>query len=123
VKHRTISGYITAISGRHNRIKVGSKSVRLSHLPSVGTWLKGLIQLQGVPRTIVPPWNLEVVLSALKQAPYDPIEQADLKSTTLKTVFVIAITSARRASELHVMDIRTLNFGSSTVTAFTGLEF
>jgi hypothetical protein len=119
----TIKGYITAISNRHDLVKVGHKKLRLSHLTAVGTWLKGLIQSQGVPRTIVPTWNLEVVLSALKRAPYEPIETTDTKSITLKTVFLIAITSARRASEIYSMDSILIRFGSSTVTAFTGLGF
>ena len=53
----------------------------------VKTWVKGLKQLGGITCIIVPCWNLEVVLSALKVAPFDPIEKAALRCITLKTVF------------------------------------
>ena len=72
---------------------------------------------------MIPSWNLEVVLSSLKKSPYDPIERADLKSITLKTVFLVAITSARRASELHALRSDLLSFSSTTVTAIPHLDF
>ena len=80
-------------------------------------------QTLGVPHVIVPPWNLEVVLLALKPDSFHPIEHADLKCITLKTIFLVEVTLARRASKIHALQVDHLNFGSTMVTGFTALDF
>ena len=119
----SVQGYVTAISHRHSQVKFGSRSYRLSKLPSLQTWLKGLKEQKGVPRVLVPTWNLEIVLSALKRAPYHPVESIDLKHLTWKAAFLVAITSARRASEIHALRADSLQFGSSSVTASVDINF
>ena len=52
-----------------------------------------------VPRRL-PSWDLFLVLSSLRESPYEPLDLADLKDLTLKTVFLIALASGRRASEI-----------------------
>ena len=42
-----------------------------------------------------------MVLLKLKQAPYEPLDQASDKNVTLKTVFLLALATAKRVSELH----------------------
>lgn len=120
---QTIRGYITAISDRHCRVKVGRKKYRISMLPSIQTWVKGLAQIKPIPRILVPSWNLEVVLSALKKPPYYPLRQISLKHLTLRTVFLIALTSARRASEIHALRCDSLVWGATSVTAFVDMTF
>ena len=73
----TILGYVTAISDRHAKVKVGHKAVPLARLSTVQTWFKGLKQRVGVPRRLIPPWSLEIVLSDLKKPPFEPLESAD----------------------------------------------
>ena len=46
---------------------------------------------------ILSTWCLELVLAALNQAPFEPIETCRLKYLTCKTVFLLLITSGRRA--------------------------
>ena len=65
VRFNTIQGYVTAISHRHTR--VGHKKIPISRMQCVKTCVKDLKQLIGVPSIIIPPWNLEVVLSTLKE--------------------------------------------------------
>ena len=48
----------------------------------------------------LPAWDLFLVLASLREAPYEPLFSADLKSLTCKTVFLIALASGRRASEV-----------------------
>ena len=48
-----------------------------------------------------PRWDLRVVLKNLKQAPYEPLASASDKVLTLKTLFLVALASAKRVSELH----------------------
>jgi len=43
------------------------------------------------------------VLNALKKFPFEPLRTASFKYLTWKTVFLLAITSARRASDLHAL--------------------
>jgi hypothetical protein len=51
----------------------------------------------------MPDWNLSLVLDALRRAPFGPLGEAILKHLTLKTVFLLALASGRRRSELGVL--------------------
>ena len=53
----------------------------------------------------VPPWDLDVVLGALQRSPFEPLGGANLKWLSMKTAFLLAITSARRVSELHALSV------------------
>ena len=68
------------------------------------------------PRRL-PAWDLFLVLASLREAPYEPLFSSDLKSLTCKTVFLIALASGRRASEVCnlsglIKDIATQQDGS-----------
>ena len=52
-----------------------------------------------------PPWDLVLVLGALVSPPYEPLEQAELKALSLKTLFLLALSSARRVGELHALSV------------------
>jgi hypothetical protein len=52
---------------------------------------------------VLPTWRLELVLAALNKGPFEPLNVADLKHLTWKAVFLVAITSARRVSELQAL--------------------
>jgi len=65
--------------------------------------VSGLTKTKGFPRTLIPAWDLQIVLRALKKFPFEPMRTASFKYVTWKTVFLLAITSARRASELHAL--------------------
>ena len=49
-----------------------------------------------------------MVLDAITKAPYYPLHLCALKHLTLRNVFLLAITSARRASELHALTLDRL---------------
>ena len=49
----------------------------------------------------VPSWNLSLVLHQLTKAPFEPLRKASLKHLTLKTVFLLALGSGKRRSEIH----------------------
>ena len=54
------------------------------------------------PQEIRPPeWDVTLVLRFLKGAPFEPLRQASLRDVTLKTVFLLALASAKRIGELH----------------------
>ena len=49
----------------------------------------------------IPSWDLTLVLQALNKAPFEPLSLAEPKFLTSKTVFLIALASGRRRSEIH----------------------
>ena len=49
----------------------------------------------------LPKWNLSVVLNELTKAPFEPMEDTDLKHLTLKSAFLLALASGKRRSEIH----------------------
>ena len=54
---------------------------------------------------VLPQWDLGVVLEALSKPPYEPliVREASIKHLTLKTVFLLAMASAGRCSELQAL--------------------
>ena len=49
----------------------------------------------------VPSWNLSVVLHQPTKAPFEPLRKASLKHLTFTTVFLLALGSGKRRSEIH----------------------
>ena len=52
---------------------------------------------------VLPQWDLSIVLEALSTSPYEPPREASLKPLTLKTVFLLAMASGGRQSELQAL--------------------
>ena len=97
----TLKVYVAAISCRHSNVDgVAVGSHRL-----VSLFLRGARRLH--PPTIprAPAWDLPLVLSALCRPPFEPLPQAALRWVSLKTVFLLAIASAKRVSELHALSV------------------
>ena len=95
----TIEGYRTAIS---NTIKPVSgldlgKDQHLSNL------LANFQRDTTRERSSAPPWDLSLVLRKLTEEPFEPMHRASLKHATLKTVFLVALASGKRRSEIHAM--------------------
>ena len=49
----------------------------------------------------IPSWNLSLALHQLTKAPFEPLKEASLKHLTFKTVFLLALGSRKRRSEIH----------------------
>ena len=69
-----------------NRVVTSSRSVQSYMLPVA-------------PATSGPVWLL--VLHQLTKAPFEPLKEASLKHLTFKTVFLMALGSGKRRSEIH----------------------
>ena len=85
-------------------------------------------QLERPPqRKIAPQWNLSLVLQSLLKPPFEPIAKCELKFLTLKTVFLVALASGRRRSELHALCFDSHHFrqnqDQSMVTLYPDLDF
>ncbi len=73
--------------------------------PLVAKWVL-CDRAQNPPRrSLVPRWNLSVVLSALIEKPFEPLRQATPRNLSLKVLFLLAATSAHRVSEIHALCI------------------
>ena len=49
----------------------------------------------------IPSWNLSLVLHQLTKAPFEPLRKASLKHLTFKIIFLLALGSGKRRSEIH----------------------
>jgi len=52
-----------------------------------------------------PQWDLPLVLEALVTEPFEPLELSSLKALSWKTALLLALTSARRVSELAALSV------------------
>ncbi|XP_066448359.1 uncharacterized protein [Eleutherodactylus coqui] len=72
----------------------------------VHRFLTAAARLRPRPINRFPDWNLNWVLGAMTAVPFEPIEALPIRMLTIKTIFLVAITSARRVSELQALSIR-----------------
>ena len=91
----TIEGYRTAIAD-----KVGNDILNISKTENLTRLLDSFHRDKPKDRWGVPSWNLLQVLLQLTKAP-EPMRKASLKHLTFKTVFLLALGSGKRRSEIH----------------------
>ena len=100
----TLRGMVAAIKA----VRCGEHALNEASCSLISRFLKGARRLtvHGT-RPTIPPWDLEVVLNALRRPPFEPLGAAGLKWLSLKTAFLLAITSARRVSELQALSVHS----------------
>jgi hypothetical protein len=72
----------------------------------VQTFIAGARRLCAHKRDKIPMWDLPTVLQGLMKHPFEPLEDLSLQFLTWKTVFLVAVCSARRIGELQALDCR-----------------
>lgn len=82
------------------------------------------LALERPRKTVLPPqWNLPLALYSLLKDPYEPMGRASFEAVSKKTLFLLALATGRRRSELHALSHapECLNFwrGHSGVTLLT----
>ena len=92
----TIDGYRSAIAD-----KLGNTSVNVAKDDNLTRLLDSFHRDRPKGRRGVPAWNLSLVLHQLTKAPFEPLRKASLKHLTFKTVFLLALASGKRRSEIH----------------------
>ena len=97
----TVKVHAAAISSFHQPVD----GQAVGKHPLVSQFIKGARRLRPGRALRAPSWDLATVLHSLTLAPYEPLDQADLKFLTQKTVFLLAICSAKRVSELHALSV------------------
>ncbi|XP_075774348.1 uncharacterized protein LOC102454623 [Pelodiscus sinensis] len=88
--------HLAAINAFHHR----DGDFSLFAHPTTKRFLKGLSNLHPPRRPPPPLWNLDLVLQTLTRPPFEPLATVSLHLLTIKLVFLLAITSARRVSEI-----------------------
>lgn len=78
----------------------------LNRHPKARSFLKGALNLRPQVVHHYPAWELSVVLRVLSGSPFEPVRTSSLRHLSLKTAFLIAITSSRRVSELAALLVR-----------------
>ena len=92
----TIDGYRSAIAD-----KLGNSTINVSKDENLTRLLDSFHRDRPKGRRGIPSWNLSLVLHQLTNAPFEPLKDASLKHLTFKTVFLLALGSGKRRSEIH----------------------
>ena len=116
----TIDGYRSAIAD-----KLGDTIVNISKDDNLTRLLETFHRDRPKGRRGIPSWNLSLVLHQLTKAPFEPLREASLKHLTFKTVFLLALGSGKRRSEIHAWQHKNIRHQSdwSKVSLFPSPSF
>ena len=116
----TIDGYRSAIAD-----KLGNPTVNISKDDNLTRLLESFHRDRPKGRRGIPSWNLSLVLHQLTKAPFEPLREASLKHLTFKTVFLLALGSGKRRSEIHAWQHKNIRHQSdwSKVSLFPSPSF
>ncbi|XP_077141331.1 uncharacterized protein LOC143815058 isoform X1 [Ranitomeya variabilis] len=71
--------------------------------PWIIRFVKAVTRSKPVVTQKMPSWDLNLVLSALSGPPFEPIDVIPIKILSLKTILLVALTSARRISDIQAL--------------------
>ena len=116
----TIDGYRSAIAD-----KLGDTPINISKNENLTRLLESFHRDRPKGRRGIPSWNLSLVLHQLTKAPFEPLREASLKHVTFKTVFLLALGSGKRRSEIHAWQHKNIRHQSdwSKVSLFPSPSF
>ena len=103
----TIDGYRSAIAD-----KLWTSSINISKDENLARLLGSFHRDRPKGRRGIPSWNLSLVLHQLTKAPFEPLKGASLKHLTFKTIFLLALGSGKRRSEIHAWQNRNIRHQS-----------
>ncbi len=105
----TLKVHAAAISAYNDHID--GKSIGKHDL--VVRFLKGARRLNPPRPPSIPSWDLALVLRALQIAPFEPLQSADLRILSMKTLLLVALASIKRVGDLQAfsVDESCLEFG------------
>ena len=102
-------GYLAAISTVHEKCDGVSPGAH----PLATQFLRGVRRSRPSQKPLLPSWDLQMVLRALCEHPFEPLSRLSLRLLSLKTVFLLALASAKQVSELTALSVdpACLRFG------------
>ncbi len=105
----TLKVYVAAIAANHD--PVNGKSLGKHDL--IIRFLRGARILNSPRPPSIPSWDLSLVLTALQQGPFEPLQTVELKFLSMKTLLLLALASIKRVGDLHAfsVDDSCLEFG------------
>ena len=66
----------------------------------------------------VPSWDLDIVLKELRSEKYEPLKSQDLRTLTLKTLFLVALATAKRVGELQALSNVVSESGKDLILSY-----
>ncbi len=105
----TLKVYVAAIAANHDPVE--GKSVGKHDW--VVRFLRGARRLNPPRPPSIPSWDLSLVLRALQQGPFEPLQTVEPKFLSMKTLLLLALASIKRVGDLHAFSIddSCLQFG------------
>ncbi len=102
LSHNTIMTHVSALSS----CTYGTEEVQVGIHPLVSAWVRGHKICHPPVKLRLPPWDLPSILVPLGEDRFEPLHQVDMEHLTYKTLFLVALASARRISELHALSVQ-----------------
>ena len=96
---QTVKGYRTCLGSVLNRT---GKAKVVMH-KTISDMIVSMELQRPRVTPVFPQWDLGIVLEALSKPTCEPLREASFKHLTLKTVFLLAMASSGRRSELQVL--------------------
>ncbi len=105
----TLKVYVAAIAANHDPVE--GKSVGKHDW--VVRFLRGARRLNPPRPPSIPSWDLSLVLRALQQGLFEPLQTVEPKFLSMKTLLLLALASIKRVGDLHAfsVDDSCLQFG------------
>ena len=98
----TVKGYLAAINSIHSGTINGES---LSGNREIKLLFEGMNNSRPAPRRKWPSWNIQIVLKYLRGPQFEPPHKATLRNMSIKALFLLAVASGRRCSELHALTV------------------
>ncbi|CAJ0934907.1 unnamed protein product [Ranitomeya imitator] len=91
----SLKGQISALSVLFQR--------RIANRLQVKTFIQGVSHVVPPYKMPLEPWDLNLVLRVLQEAPFEPLQEVSLSFLSWKVTFLVVVTSIRRVSELAAL--------------------
>ncbi len=100
----TLKVYVAAIASNHDPVE--GKSVGKHDW--VVRFLRGARRLNPPRPPSIPSWDLSLVLRALQQGPFEPLQTVEPKFLSMKILLLLALASIKRVGDLHAFSVDDL---------------
>ena len=96
-----IKGYCSAL----NQV-FASKRMELSSSQEISKLIKSFVKFCTLRKVRPPKWDIFLILCSLRRHLFEPLKKTSDRDLTLKALFLLALTLAKRVSELHGLSVQ-----------------
>ena len=116
---------VSAVKGYYSALNsvLALKSLDLAASREITTLLRSFARSVNPVELRPPAWDVSLVLQSLTGAPYEPLRTCEERFLAQKTLFLLALASAKRIGELHALSYRvshTRDWGEVSFAFVTG---